>query len=93
MPLSQISLLHLNKGLLSRASSDVDGSCSYADSNVSDRFIPYRMKENLQAKFEAVSKNQCDFFESKAQSNARPDQNDLGQPCERIRLGNLNSEQ
>jgi hypothetical protein len=28
-----------------------------------DRFIPYRMKENLQAKFEAVSQNQGDYLE------------------------------
>ena len=57
MPLTRISLLQLNKGVLSRDYSDFDGSGSYADDNVNYRFIPYRMKENLQAKFEAVSKN------------------------------------
>jgi hypothetical protein len=29
-----------------------------------DRFIPHRMKENLQAKFEAVSVNTTEFFKT-----------------------------
>ena len=33
-----------------------------------DRFIPCRTKENLQAKFEAASQNQMDFWASKRQS-------------------------
>jgi hypothetical protein len=32
---------------------------------VQDRFIPLRMKENLQAKFEAVSQNFCDLLSQK----------------------------
>lgn len=50
---------------------------------VLDRFIPLRMKENLQAKFEAVSHNQTEFLSQKLPSYEQP--NDLGQPATRAR--------
>jgi len=43
-----------------------------------DRFIPLRMKENLQAKFEAVSQNQTEFLNQKLPATMAS--NDLGQP-------------
>jgi len=41
------------------------------------------MKENLQAKFEAVSQNQSEFLSQKLPTTDQP--NDLGQPSTRTR--------